>query len=77
VTFPEIDSLLEGGLRSERSPGGELILRRGSRVIVMSDARAVAERVALAREHGLAGIVLFKLDGAEDPALWDALPIIE
>jgi len=43
-------------------------------VIVMSDARAVAERVALAREHGLAGVVLFKLDGAEDPALWTALP---
>ena len=54
--------------------GGELLARRGRGVIVMSDARAVAERVALARERGLAGIVLFKLDGAEDPALWTALP---
>ncbi len=74
VSFPELASLLARGLPSERSPGGELLARRGRGVIVMSDARAVAEHVALAREHGLAGVVLFKLDGAEDPALWTALP---
>ncbi len=37
-----------------------------------SDAQAVVDKVALAREMGLRGVALFKIDGNEDKDLWDA-----
>ncbi|OGG47927.1 hypothetical protein A3D66_00895 [Candidatus Kaiserbacteria bacterium RIFCSPHIGHO2_02_FULL_50_9] len=39
-----------------------------------SDAKAIAEKVALARKLGLRGVAIFKIDGGGDPALWEALP---
>ncbi len=58
---------------SERGPGGELHLRDGNKLVVMPDARAIEERIDLARRHGLRGVVLFKMDGQEDPGMWRVL----
>jgi spore germination protein YaaH len=44
------------------------------RIVWWSDAGAIGDKIRLAKELGVRGIALFKLDGGEDPALWDILP---
>lgn len=44
------------------------------RIVWWSDARAIQDKVELAKKLGVRGVALFKLDGGEDPALWNILP---
>lgn len=43
-------------------------------IVWWSDARAIRDKAELAKKLGIRGISIFKIDGGEDPALWDILP---
>ncbi len=43
------------------------------RILWWSDANAISQKVALARKLGLRGVAIFKIDGGEDPLMWNVL----
>lgn len=44
------------------------------RIAWWSDAKAIEDKIALAKKLGVRGIAIFKLDAGQDPALWNILP---
>lgn len=43
------------------------------RLLWWSDAGAIKEKIDLAKKLGVRGVSIFKIDGGEDPLLWEAL----
>lgn len=58
---------------ASKSPDGIIPLPFATRVVTWSDAEAIRQKATLAAELGVAGVVVFKVDGGEDSALWAVL----
>ena len=43
------------------------------RMITWQDSQAIADKVALAKKLGIRGVSVFKIDGGQDPGMWDVL----
>jgi spore germination protein len=43
------------------------------RMVTWQDHQAIADKVALAKKLGIRGVSVFKIDGGQDPMIWDAL----
>ncbi len=46
---------------------------RPQHIVSWSDANAMKDKIELAQRLGVRGIAIFKIDGGEDPALWNIL----
>lgn len=68
-----------------RTPSGDVVAQRALayanrtgktltfNYVTWSDAESVSAKVALARELGIKGVAIFKIDGGEDEGVWEAL----
>ena len=50
-------------------------LKGKNHYVVFADAKTIQTRVDLAKKLGLGGAALFKIDGLEDPRMWNSLPL--
>ena len=74
-TMPAVPVPGEIGLNSvaEGYSTSSTRLQSAFRYLVWSDAQAIADKVVLAKRLGVRGVAIFKIDGGEDPGMWNAL----
>ena len=53
--------------------GSQLSGNKPFNYVTWSDAIAIKDKIAQAREYGLRGVAVFSLGGAQDPAMWSIL----
>lgn len=58
---------------ASQSPEPELPLPNATRVLWWSDAQAIRDKFELAKELGVRGVAIFKVDGGQDPDMWNVL----
>lgn len=58
---------------ASKSPEPAIPLPNATRVLSWSDAEAIKQKADLAARLGVAGISIFKIDGGQDPNMWNAL----
>jgi spore germination protein len=58
---------------ASKSPAPPIPLPNATRVLSWSDSQAIKQKMDLAVKLGVRGIAIFKIDGGQDPALWDVL----
>ncbi len=56
-----------------QNAGSQMTIGAPFNYMTWSDARAIADKVALARKLGVRGVAIFKFDGGEDPGMWSVL----
>ncbi len=58
---------------ASQSPEPPIPLPNATRVLSWSDAESIRQKAELVVKYGLRGIAIFKIDGGQDPFLWDVL----
>ena len=56
---------------AENQPSSQI--QGPTNILVWSDAKAIKDKIDLAKRLGVRGVAIFKIDGGADPAIWDAL----
>ena len=79
ITIPQVDATSAPTLTSSETAAAALALASSTnthssfRYLSWSDWQAIADKVALAKRLGLRGVAIFKIDGGEDPNIWNVL----
>lgn len=60
---------------ASKSPDPVIPLPNATRLMSWSDAEAIRQKAELAEKLGLRGIAIFKIDGGQDPLLWNVLSV--